>query len=284
MDATGPNADQIRYWNETAPPKWIGLQRLLDDQLRALGELTMERAAIAACERVIDVGCGCGATSAELARRVGPRGKVLGIDISTPMLACAAELASSLPNARFENADAQTHRFASDAYDLVFSRFGVMFFVDPAAAFANLRSALRPGGRLAFVCWQALSDNPWMLVPLAAAAQHVTLPPPPAPGAPGPFSFADAVRVRGILDDAGFRDVALEDHRQTLAVGGTVDLEEAVGFLLQMGPTGVLLRDVDADVRARVGGAVRQAIEPFLTSGGVRMPSAAWIVTARTAG
>src|SRR5881628_2723223 len=161
----------------------------------------MERARIGAGERVIDIGCGCGDTTIALARRVGPAGLVLGIDVSAPMLARAADAAreAGVAHVRFEHADAQTHRFPAQAFDVLYSRFGVMFFSDPAAAFGNLRTALRPGGRLGFVCWQAVPENPWIAVPLEAAAQHMALPPPPAPGAPGPFSFADPERVRRIL-------------------------------------------------------------------------------------
>src|SRR5262249_6517301 len=149
-------------------------------------------------ERVLDVGCGTGQTSIELARRAGPGGAVTGIDISAPMLARARARAADAGarTVTFLDADAQTHRFDPASLDVCFSRFGIMFFAAPDAAFANLRSALRPAGRLAFVCWQSMRDNPWMLVPLMAAAAHITLPPPPAPDAPGPFSFADADRVR----------------------------------------------------------------------------------------
>jgi SAM-dependent methyltransferase len=228
---------------------------------------------------VLDVGCGCGDTTIEIARRVAP-GDVLGIDISAPMLTRAAQQAQVAGvAARFELADAQTYTFEPARFDVLFSRFGVMFFVDPGTAFTNLRAALRPGGRLGFACWQALPDNPWMAVPMMAAAQHVTLPQPPAPGAPGPFAFADPDRVRAILEGAGFRDVRLADHRTTLTVGGAGPLDRAVDFLLQMGPTAALLRGADDTLRARVAGAVREALAPHHTPEGVRMSAAAWLVT-----
>jgi len=286
LDTDGPNAEQVRYWNETAAPKWVEYQAVLDTQLEGLGCLTMDRARLVPGERVLDVGCGCGATTRALAARVGPGGGALGVDVSAPMLARAAALTrdAGLVNVRFTNADAQTHRFEPGSADVLFSRFGVMFFADPPAAFRNLRGALRPGGRVSFVCWQPLAENPWLLVPLGAAAQHLQLPPPPAPGAPGPFAFADPEHVRVILAQAGFDGIHLEGVRETLTVGGG-GLEEAVHFLLEgVGPTTAALREADPAVRPRVYAAVREALAPFTTAAGVRMPAAAWIVTARAPG
>jgi len=285
MPAPDSNAEQIRYWNEAAGPKWVAFQKVIDAQISPLGEQVMDRAGIAPGERVIDVGCGCGDTTIALGRRVGPAGRVLGIDVSAPMLERAAETAraAGVANVRLENADAQTHRLSPSAFDVVYSRFGVMFFTDPVAAFTNLRAALRPGGRLAFVCWQALPENPWLFVPLRAAAQHLTLPPPPAPDAPGPFAFADPERVRGILARAGFGDIVLEELHTTLTLGGGGTVDQAVRFLTEgVGPVSGVLREADPAVRPTVAAAVRAAIAPFQTPQGVRMGSAAWIVTARS--
>lgn len=284
IEAAGPNAEQVAYWNETAGPKWVALHESIDAHIRPLGLAAIDRAAVVAGEQVIDVGCGCGATSLELARRVAPDGTVTGIDISAVMLERARRAASEtgIANARFENADAQTHAFSPAAFDVLFSRFGVMFFIDPVAAFTNLHRALRPGGRIAFVCWQSLPQNPWMFVPVMAAAQHIALPPPPAPGAPGPFAFADADHVRRILTDAGFADVDLESVETTLNVGGGTDLDAVVDFLLQMGPAAAALRDAAPTQRPTVATAVRESLVPYYEEGqGVRMAAAAWIVTAR---
>ncbi|HZR80750.1 MAG TPA: class I SAM-dependent methyltransferase [Candidatus Binatia bacterium] len=279
----GPNAEQIKYWNETAGPKWVQAQKLIDAQIAPLGEAAMARAAFAAGERVLDVGCGCGTTTIELGRRVGPRGSVLGVDLSAPMLDVARASAerAGLANVRFESADAQTHRFEPASFDVAFSRFGVMFFADPRAAFANLLSALRPGGRLAFVAWQALPLNPWMAVPMSAALAHIALTPPTDPHAPGPFAFADAERVAGILRDAGFTDVVGEPYAGRLSIAGGRAVEEAVAFLLQLGPTGTALREATEEVRGRVAEAVRESILPFVTERGVEMDSASWMFTAR---
>jgi len=281
--ADGPNAEQRRYWNEQAGPRWVASQTLLDRQLEALGRLAMDRARVAGGEAVLDVGCGCGASALELARRVGPRGRVPGVDLSAPMLEVARRRAADerLAHLAFEQADAQTHPLPEARFQLVYSRFGVMFFADPVAAFANLRAALAPGGRIAFVCWQSLGQNPWMAVPLGAIAEHVALPPPPAPDAPGPFAFADRARVERILADAGFAGVGHEEVSETLTIGGTGSLDEAVAFLLQLGPAGALLRDAEPATRERAAAAVREAIAPHHGPEGVRMPSAAWVVTAR---
>lgn len=279
-----PNADQVEYWNQTAGPAWVRQQRALDAQLAPLGERLLEAAAVAAGASVLDVGCGCGGTSLELARRTGAGGSVLGVDVSAPMLEVARERAQAagLPDRlRFEQADAQVHDFGAGTHDAVVSRFGVMFFEEPPAAFTNLRRALRSGGRLTFLCWQGLDRNHWMRVPLLAAAAHVPLPEPPPPGAPGPFSLADAGRLRSLLAGAGFRDVAVDplETETVFAGGGTPD--EVLPMLLDVGPFAALLREVDESVRSKVVAAVRDAITPYATPEGVRMPAAAWLVTAR---
>jgi SAM-dependent methyltransferase len=282
LDYAGPNAEQIRYWNEQAGPKWVAMQELIDEQIAPLGRHAMDRARIAPGERVLDVGCGCGHTTLDLASRTGPTGSVVGLDLSTPMLNRARDLAraAGVGNVRFEEADAQTHAFAAGSYDVLFSRFGVMFFVDPDVAFDNLRRALRPGGRLAFVCWRAMPENPWMAVPLGAALQLIPPPTILAPGAPGPFAFADSARVRGVLERAGFAEVAIVPHDQVLVVGGGGDLDRTVDFLLQMGPTAAALREAGPAKTAEVATAVRDALRPYATPDGVRLGSASWMVTA----
>jgi len=279
------NAAQIEYWNEVTGPKWAALGDLIDAQIGPLGCTAMDRAPVVPGERVIDVGCGCGHTSLELSRRVGAEGHVLGIDISAPMLGRAHELARGVENVSLLEADAQTHAFEAGGADLVFSRFGVMFFDDPTAAFANLRAALRPGGRLAFVCWQGLDRNPWLALPLATVAKHVELPTPPAPEAPGPFAFSDDGRVRSILSAAGWGDPRAESLNRKLSLGGTRDLSESAKFALQLGPAAAVLRDAEPEARASVANAILDALRPHWSEErGVELDAAAWIVTAeRTA-
>jgi SAM-dependent methyltransferase len=277
------NAQQIEYWNAVSGPKWVVLADQIDAQIAPIGLDVMETASLQAGEQVLDVGCGCGLTTLELARRVGPEGRVLGVDISKPMLAEAERRAKGSPGApiRFQSGDAQTFPFEENRFDLVFSRFGVMFFEDPPAAFANLRRALRPGGRLAFACWQELGKNPWMVLPAAAAAKHLTLPTPADPHAPGPFAFADAARVRGILERGGFEGISIEPIERTMAIGAGLPLEAILDFLVQMGPAGAALREAREDVVAAVRESIREAVTPYFDGTALRMDAAAWQVTAR---
>lgn len=273
--------DQATYWNEQGGPRWVAMQRDLDAQLEPYGIAVANRLGLAPGERVLDVGCGAGATSLWLAERVRP-GQVLGIDISAPLLARARERAEGIANLRFEHADAQTFAFPAGSHDAVFSRFGVMFFTDPIEAFRNLRTALRADGKLGFVCWRAMSDNPSFVLPLQAALRFLPEPPPPpAPGAPGPFAFADAERVRGILERAGYADVDIAPHDTQLAFGGRANLEGAVELALQIGPLGRALSLATDANRAQVRDAVRDALAPHHGSKGVTLPAAMWIVTAR---
>lgn len=280
------NSEQKSYWNEQAGPIWVSQQERLDRQIGPHGERAIARLAPAPGERVLDLGCGCGASSLELARRVAPGGHVLGLDLSEPMLARARERAAAagLANLAFRVADVQSASLEAGAFDAAFSRFGVMFFADPVAAFRNVRRALRPGGRLVFACWRAVKENPWVLVPMAAAAPLLTLPPPPPAGAPGPFAFGDATRVQAILEAAVFEAVAIEPVDLMMTPGGG-DPEEAADTFLQVGPLASALRETNADaaLRDRVRAAVRKSFEPHQSGGRVELGSAIWLVEARRA-
>jgi SAM-dependent methyltransferase len=275
------NAEEIRRWNEVCAASWLANQARIDRMLDALGRAALAAAAPQTGEAVLDVGCGAGASTLALARAVGAGGLVTGVDPAAPLLARARERAAEegLRHVAFVEADAQTHAFEPAAFELLFSRFGVMFFADPAAAFRNLARALRPGARLAFVCWQALDRNPWLGVPMAAAARVVPLPPRPAPGAPGPFAFADAERVRGVLEAAGFESVSAQDERGDVLLDE--ELEAATEFVLALGPAASALREAGAGARERATPEVRAALEPFAGPAGVRLPFAAWIFRAR---
>jgi SAM-dependent methyltransferase len=278
------NPEQRAFWNEQAGPIWVTNQTRLDEQIRPHGELALARLAAAPGERVLDLGCGCGDTSLALAARVGPGGRVLGVDISLPMLARARERAAEagLRQVEFVAADVQTAALGDADFGAAFSRFGVMFFAAPDAAFANVRRALRPGGRLAFVCWRSVTENAWVGVPMRAAAEILPLPPPPAPDAPGPFSFADPARVRRILEAAGFEAIALEPADLAMTPAGG-DPDRASELFLDIGPLGHALREAGAgpELRARVREAVRKAFEPHVRAGRVELGSAVWLVQAR---
>lgn len=279
------NLEQRTYWNDLAGPRWVKLQERLDAQIQPFGVAALQRAEIKTGERVLDVGCGCGQTTLDLARSVGTQGLVTGIDLSLPMLERARERKEEkgIANVEFFYADAQTYRFETSPYDLAFSRFGVMFFDNPTVAFTNLRSALRPRGRLCFVCWQGLEKNEWAKIPLAAAAQHVALPPQAVPGTPGPFAFADQIRVRQILKDARFIEVKFEAYETQLSMGGATTVDEAVDFSLEIGPVATLLRDADTKVKSQVRSSLSTALLPYAKQGGVKLGGAVWIVRALAA-
>ena len=233
-------------------------------------------------ESALDVGCGCGETLLGLASLVGAGGRVVGVDASVPMLTRARERCGDRANVSFLEGDASKVIPAQPSFDLAFSRFGVMFFADPVAAFRRIRAALRPAGRLSFVCWQPLDQNPWAALPFDAAARAVGRPEPTPPDAPGPFSFGDPARVRGILDAAGFRDVAAESVEREVGFGPASTLDEAAAAIARLGPVARLLVDRDDATRAKAIAAIREVIPPYVSAGGEpRFRGAAWVVTAR---
>lgn len=274
------NAAQIAYWNAGAGETWAQLQERMDNQLAPLGRRVMAELDLAAGQQVLDIGCGTGQTTLQLAQAVGPTGRVLGVDISHPMLEVARRRAAAegVSNVAFLEADAQAHPLEAGAFDAIFSRFGVMFFADPTTAFANIRRALKSGGRLAFVCWRTPAESPVMTLPMAAAAPFLPPQPPPAdPTAPGPFAFADPERVRRILSDAGFSGIAVTPHDEKIGAG---NLDETLEVALRIGPLGNLLRE-HPDQREGVVAAVREALAAHAGPDGVKLTSATWIVTAR---
>ncbi|HXZ01705.1 MAG TPA: methyltransferase domain-containing protein [Stellaceae bacterium] len=280
MSADERNADQIAYWNGVGGRHWVTRQQTQDIVLAPISAAIIARAAVRPGERLVDIGCGCGDTTIELGRRVGATGGVLGLDISGPMLARAAErLPPALP-VKLVQADATTYPFAPGGFDLLFSRFGVMFFAEPARSFANLRRALRPDGRLAFACWRAPRENPWMMLPLHAAYEHVPPLPQLGPEDPGPFSFADAERVRRILDAAGFRSIAIEplDLALDIACGG--GLGAAVAGALEIGPTSRAIDGQPPEILAAVAASIRTALAAHQRGTAVPLAAAAWLVTA----
>jgi SAM-dependent methyltransferase len=214
------NVEQAEFWSEMAPT-WLALEDQLQQVGGPPGELAMDRLGLRPGQRVVDLGCGSGRTTLELAARVGSAGEVVGADISAEMLARGRERAARLGagNVEFVHADVQVHNFGEARFDAAYSRFGVMFFADPVAAFANVRRALRPGGTLSFVCWQTVSDNEWMLLPGMAVAEVTgSLPPRSGPGEPGPFSLSDPARTRALLAAAGLASIAITPHSDYLVI------------------------------------------------------------------
>jgi SAM-dependent methyltransferase len=267
---------ELEKWNGPVGQRWALFQEALDARIRPYGTYVLERAELREGMRVLDVGAGCGDLTLEAARTVGATGKVVGVDISRPMLARARERTMELSNVDLREHDAAT--FAPDApFDRVISRFGVMFFDDPTTAFANLRRATKPGGGLAFVCWQALAKNPWAAVPLSAVLRVVPPAAPPPPNAPGPFSLAEPDHVRDILTRAGWIAVELFPVLQPMKLGKTLD--EAVEYATQIGPSARALAEADEATRARALEMLRQTLAPSAPE--FALGAAVWVVTAQ---
>ncbi|WCK05466.1 class I SAM-dependent methyltransferase [Agrobacterium tumefaciens] len=279
------NVYQVADWNGQSGERWLAYQARLDAMMAVFGQAAIEAAAPATGERVLDVGCGAGATSLDLAGRVGAGGHVLGVDISEPLIERARSLAPQDTPALFQVADASSMELPEGAFDILFSRFGVMFFDDPTGAFAHMRRALKPGGRVAFVCWRSMAENDWVRLPMGAMKGILQPTAPPDPEAPGPFSFGDQGRVTHILTEAGFTDVALSPFDASLPFGKgeTRDaaLDNAVKMTLEVGPLARALADQPDDIRARASAAVRAAFADRPGERSVMIDGAAWIVTAR---
>jgi SAM-dependent methyltransferase len=284
---TTENTAQIEFWNGETGQNWVTHDALMEDMLQPLGKTVLDILAPTAGERALDIGCGCGHTSLDLAARVGPEGSVTGVDISAPMLGVARHLADeaggdSAPMA-FLEADAQTHAFQASDYDVVFSRFGVMFFEDPVAAFINIRSAMSSAGRLAFCCWQPRAVNPFMTVPAIAALELLPAPPQLPPRAPGPFAFEEADYVDTILQEAGYTEICISPLSRLLEFGRGLPLTEIVERLVQIGPIAQMVRDAPADLQQPVRDRVSAAVAPFYDSRtGLALEGQFWTVSARS--
>ena len=274
------NADQIAYWNGPGGQHWTDRQQTQDILLAPVSDILIDRAKAKAGERIVDVGCGCGATTIAFAQKVGPAGHVFGIDISAPMLARARQIAPAGIPVDFALADATVYPFVSGSFDLVVSRFGVMFFAKPAISFANMRTALRPSGRLTFACWREPRDNPWLMTPLQAVYKHVPKLPQLGPEDPGPFSFASEQRVIRILSEAGFSGIEMEPCNLSLDVAVGRGLDAAVETALEIGPASRALEGQPPEVRAAAANSIREALAPFATGNAVPLAASIWIVTA----
>ena len=255
------NSDQAEFWEEVAPT-WVELEDLFEDVGAEPGRRAMARLELAGGERVLDLGCGTGTTSVELGSMVGAGGHVLGLDIASGMLdqARARVEKAGAGNVEFRLADVEVERLEPGCYDAAFSRFGVMFFTDPVAAFANVRRALRPGATLSFVCWQTVFENEWMLVPgMAAASVTGSLPPMPGPDEPGPFAFADTGKVERILGQAGFVDVDIVPHNDEV-VGGEDYVPRIAELSTRVGAASEAIRQAE-ELRPQIVAAVTEALK-----------------------
>ena len=278
-----PNAREVQYWNSAYTRSWANEYETIDRLFAGLTQIALDHATPKLGERVIDIGCGSGTTVFELAVRVGPSGYVLGADVSKPSVARARErlTAAGIHQAEIMRCDVSTHIFPANSFDLVFSRFGVMFFSDPVATFANIRRAMKSDGRLALVVFRTPQENRFATAALAAV-RHL-LPPitPPGPEEPGQFSWADAARVHRILETAGFKNVSLTPHDLAMRLAGRGEAAEAANFAFRVGPVVRATSDASEQKKREV----RAALEAFFKSHegpqGIVLPGAIWVVTAR---
>lgn len=283
-----PNLAQVEYWNGPSGDRWVREQARIDRAFTPLTAALVKGIAARPGEAVLDVGCGCGELSLLLAGAVGRTGRVVGVDVSEPMLSLAGRRGEELRQVEPESgpvawrrADAAAATFEAP-FDAVVSRFGVMFFSDPVAAFSNLRAALAPGGRLAMLCWQEAAPNRWAALPLEAVTARYGEPDPTPPHAPGPFAFADRERVVGILRAAGFADAAAEPIAVPMQVGvaghGVTALDDAVSYAMGIGPVSRYIRDRPG-IEEGAAEAIRAALAPHDDGETVTLAAACWLYT-----
>jgi SAM-dependent methyltransferase len=274
------NRAQRELWSGEGVQQYLQQRERWEAIWKPFGAAMLDAAALQPGEWVLDVGCGDGGTTMEAAERVAPRGVVVGVDISAPMLALAGQRVAARGGEGIEllEADAQVHPFEGGAFDAVISRFGTMFFADPEAAFTNLARALRPGGRLVSVCWQDPTKIEWAAVAIGAAAAHLGLPDFGPPGFPGPFALAEGVRLRRIVETGGFFDVTLESVTRPHRVGDDVD--DVVAFITALDESRALFAGKPEEKVALAVDAIRDALTPYAGPDGVVMDATAWLVAA----
>jgi SAM-dependent methyltransferase len=274
------NEEQIALWNGSAGRAWVDTQESLDRLYAPFEDLLVEAVAARGARRVLDVGCGTGSTTLAVARQLGAPGTCVGIDLSEPMIALArsrAEVVSSPP--RFICADAETHAFELASFDMIVSRFGVMFFADPVRAFANLRRAGKPGAALEAIAWRSAADNPFMTTAERAAAPYLPEMPARRPDEPGQFAFADAQRVYSILEQSGWSAIDI----RPLDVACTLPASELDHYVTKLGPVGRVLGSADERTRSLVIEKVRAAFEPYVHGAEAGFTAACWMIGALSA-
>ena len=282
-DAAEINADMLAFWDGVGGRIWVERQAHTDVTLQEVQDALVSHGAPQSGERVLDVGCGCGASTLDIARAVGSEGTVEALDISGPMLAEADRRAGAagITNVTWRQADAATTELAG--YDLLTSMFGLMFFGDPVAAFAHMRAAANDGARMSFVSWRPLAENPWMEVPMQAVLQHLPPRPKGNPNGPGMFAFANPDRVSQVLTDAGWAEPEFEKLDCALDIAAGKGLDEAVLQTTKIGAVNSWLRNQPAEIIDASVASLRSALEPFADGPYVRLPGAMWLVRSAAA-
>ncbi|MFV1984699.1 MAG: class I SAM-dependent methyltransferase [Thiohalomonadales bacterium] len=276
------NTDMSDYWNGDGGRNWMRFQQRLASSLQPFGQRAMLAMNFSGGEKILDIGCGCGDTTFEIAQAVGASGYVQGIDISELILQQGRNRLKTfgLDNIRFKCVDAESNRFTVNSFDAAYSRFGVMFFNDPVVAFTNISEVLVPNGRVSFICWQPIAANQWVTLPLDIVNNHVTNTPVINADLPGAFSFGDKNKVVRILQAAGFVDISIEKFEIKFNVGNTID--EAVIFLSHLGPASSVIEDpdIDATTKNAIGNDLHNSLIRYETAEGVNLDAATWVVTA----
>jgi SAM-dependent methyltransferase len=276
-----PNASEREFWSGPSGQSWITHETVQDMLLSEASGAIVARAVPQPGQRVLDIGCGTGALSRAIADRVGAGGHVLSVDISEPLLARATEHAEGRPEIAMYLGDAQTADWPESGFDMAVSRFGVMFFADPPAAFANIARALRPGGRMVFGAWGPVSDNPWWSVPSRVASERLGQPPKTSPNSPGPMGLADSYWALEQFRLAGLEDVACE--KATVALLQPAGVLAAAELATRVGPGARILRMFDGteDDRLAIRNGIAEAFADYAAEDGARIPAMLHIFTAR---
>ena len=276
------NLKQKEFWSGAGGDVWVNKQREMDIMLNPLGQRAIDKLALSPDKIILDIGCGCGATSLEIAKQI-PQGKIIGLDISVPMLDQASKLAleMSLTNTEFQIKDVQVEDLKSEYFDIAFSRFGVMFFEDPFEAFKNIHNSLTQDGQLSFVCWQNASLNPWQSLSMQVIKQFLDLPAPP-PKSPGPFAFEDKEYIKEILEVSGFQEIVITDNQEDIVMFSGKSIREASEDYLTINPVVTeMLKNSGDELKEEILEALITKFSDFHKNEGLLFPSATWIVTAK---
>ena len=278
------NEQQTEFWSGSGGEYWVVNQQQMDTMLQPLGDQALARLDLGNVRHLLDIGCGTGSTTLDIAARLSDGARVTGADLSVPMTDYArSRLApAGLTNADFVTCDLQIDQLEADVFDAAFSRFGVMFFDQPVTGFSNIRTAMKSGAPLAFVCWQAPGENLWHSLAVATAKEFIEMPAPPEQRAPGPFAFAETDYVTGILTDAGFSDIVIEPHTQTVELFSGQDVRSAAENFARINPIiAAFVTEAGEDKAEPLIDGLAQALAPHHKDGALHFPSATWLVSAR---
>lgn len=278
------NEQQTEFWSGSGGEYWVVNQQQMDTMLKPLGDAALAHIDLASVQHLLDIGCGTGSTTLDIAARLSDGARVTGADLSVPMTDYARSRVTEtgVKNAEFITCDLQLDPFEPAIFDAAFSRFGVMFFDAPVAGFKNIHAALKPGAPLAFVCWQTPSENLWHSLAVATAKKFIEMPSAPEPRAPGPFAFAETEYVTSILEDAGFSDIVMTPHEQTVELFSGQDVRSAAENFARINPIiSAFVTEAGEDKAEPLIAALAETLAPHHKDGALHFPSATWLVSAK---